>query len=407
MIIVQHTPSSPTSGIQEAVDQASGSGDIVLIPSGQYLVRRAIILKSGVQIVGEGNTTELIRQEPFSTYLLDNSSQNPLRLTLKSPNLLQPGDQLWMTQKDSYGYLAHSYVIKELKGQHIYCEYLQGGEPEKIFEVDKGAWTGNYYSCFYGKDLNGVQIEKLKIYGGDFDYSQYKIPDWSCAAISLDYCEKSLIQDVTVSYWPSDGISCGSGSAKVMSCTIEDCLGNGLHPGNKLSQSIWKNNISIRNKNGFFFCYGVKNAIVDGNIFKDNQHNGVWGLGHPDRNNLICNNIISDNGYFGIEAKNSDSNIISHNIIQNNSKRKPGHFAGVHLSDHKNTFIGQNVYDDADTSTSQKKNIEITNPLSGNRNEDGPFVEESSYQDIWEEWEENEKREQERLDKMRQTRSKD
>src|SRR3990170_3811166 len=47
-------PSSPTAGIQEAVDQLKPDGGTIILSPGTYKIRKSIVLFSGVYIMGSG-----------------------------------------------------------------------------------------------------------------------------------------------------------------------------------------------------------------------------------------------------------------------------------------------------------------------------------------------------------------
>ena len=135
--------------------------------------------------------------------------------------------------------------------------------------------------------------------------------------------------------WPSDGISLQTGKGcRVSKCIVTGCLGNGLHPGTGLSQSRFEENHVSENGAGLYFCWHNRQHVVRKNLILRNRGAGIAGLGNPgDRENLIEENVIADNGGPGIEINGGmrSGNVIRRNLIENNSQAQPGKHPGVAL----------------------------------------------------------------------------
>src|SRR6185503_9095742 len=59
-----YDPSSPTAGLQAAIDQLKPDGGIVYIPPGSYKIRRSVILASGITLLGSGEHSVIERMDP-------------------------------------------------------------------------------------------------------------------------------------------------------------------------------------------------------------------------------------------------------------------------------------------------------------------------------------------------------
>jgi parallel beta-helix repeat protein len=144
-----------------------------------------------------------------------------------------------------------------------------------------------------------------------------------------------VIERVAVRDWPSDGISLQTGKAcRVSKCIITGCLGNGLHPGTGLSQGTFEENQVVENGAGMYFCWHNHRHVVQKNQFLRNREGGITGLGNPgDRENVIEENLIADNGGPGIEINGGmrSGNVIRRNVVENNSQARPGKHPGIAL----------------------------------------------------------------------------
>jgi len=154
--------------------------------------------------------------------------------------------------------------------------------------------------------------------------------------------------------FPSDGIGLQGGSGNyVAGCVVENCRGQGFHPGTSLKSSIFTHNIGgaealrapgRRNTgDGLYFCMEVEHCVISNSVFHENKASGIGGVGDGrDKHNIIANNICFLNGQHGINAFNGSDNSITNNgvlvpgwrknvICKDNSQSKPGACSGIIL----------------------------------------------------------------------------
>jgi parallel beta-helix repeat protein len=92
-----------------------------------------------------------------------------------------------------------------------------------------------------------------------------------------------------------------------------DYMGNGIF----LNKSMIFNNIIKENWNGIWIDACENSRFYD-NLIEENYNNGFYGVGSL-FNSIVFNNIIRNNGNYGMYLQVCDNNEIKNNIIENNS----------------------------------------------------------------------------------------
>src|SRR5262249_6501328 len=133
------------------------------------------------------------------------------------------------------------------------------------------------------------------------------------AAINLVDVTDSRIEGIHITGWPADGISLQRGGRnRVTKCGVQNCRGEGFHPGGGLHDSEFaelegRNNLA----NGLYFCARVERVTVRNNKFIGNQKNGVGALGDSgDKDNVVENNVCEANGQSGIQLWDGAGNTV-------------------------------------------------------------------------------------------------
>jgi parallel beta-helix repeat protein len=140
---------------------------------------------------------------------------------------------------------------------------------------------------------------------------------------------------------------------------VQDCRGNGLHPGGGLRDSTFTENVVRKNGGeGLYFCAGVRNVVVGHNVFAANKGNGIGALGdNGDKYNVVTTNVCEANGGSGIWLFGGDNNTVVNNICLNNSQTGPGQAGGIVLNQTTDTIVSGNRCLDDQTHKTQKHGI--------------------------------------------------
>ncbi len=338
-------------GLQAAIDAAGPDGAIVLIPPGIYPLHRALILRSNVILRGSGEST-VLRKEGIPGGLLaveapKGASEVVIRAGKGPP--FRVGQAIGITSLYPEGGAwnsTHTFV-KDIQGGRIIlegaakCRYSLGIKPTAL----------GIHPAIFANGQTNVAIENLAIdHTSPVAGSRVGRVDFTFSAIELEKCHRVLIRNVSVTGWPSDGISVQGGSeALVTGCRVTKCGGHGFHPGTKIHDSVFTENIARGNQgDGLFFCLGVRKITVSKSIFSGNSGSGIGDLGCAgDTLNTCIGNTCTDNGRAGIHMngyRNTDgrNNSVINNICLNNSRSKPGAYPGILLSDTKDSLVEGN-----------------------------------------------------------------
>jgi parallel beta-helix repeat protein len=153
------------------------------------------------------------------------------------------------------------------------------------------------------------------------------------------------------------------GGNSVARCRVQDCRGNGLHPGGGLQDSTFSENVVRKNRGeGLYFCAGVRHVVVSNNVFAGNEGNGIGALGdNGDKYNVVANNVCEANGGSGIWLFDGDNNTVVNNICINNSQSAPGQACGIVLNQTADTIVsGNRCLDDQATKTQKHGILEFS-----------------------------------------------
>lgn len=348
---------SATAGIQEAIDALPERGGTVFIPAGRYVIHRSIRLRSGVTLRGEGAATVLTRRAPVIFTLTATCGPHADSVQVNSTEGLHPGDEIIIADIEQRSWHSRQFVIRSIEGTILKGEII-AGSPARSYAPGRGAWGGHYFPMLHIPNCDGVLIDSLAIHGGDHPYTRSDDAGFTCMAVHAAWATNLRVQRVAVKGWPADGIGAQrGGGVTVTHCLVEDCLSSGFHPGTHLKESLWTNNISRGNLSGFYFCLGVRHAVVTDNMFVENKGCGIDGLGDPDRDNVIRGNVVARNGLYGIEAHGSLNNVIAGNIVQDNSQRCPGAYAGIYLNSHAGNVVEGNRCGDTQERPTQGRGL--------------------------------------------------
>jgi parallel beta-helix repeat protein len=351
-----YLPDSPTAGIQEAIDSLPRRGGCVVVPPGTFLMKRSIHLRSNVSLRGGGAATLLRRPPQARSALARSAKPGDTEIEVASPQGFEVGCEVTVMDQDQRGwYVTHAIITQIKAGIFVLDHPLQ-----RPYDVNKNAVVINYFPVLTAQAQSNISIEDVTI-DGDLDNNPGPESDFTCAAIHFWNVADSRIVRCTVRDFPSDGIGLqGGGGNHVTGCLVENCRGQGFHPGTGLKSSIFTDNIGRRNTgDGLYFCMEVEHCVFSNNVFHENKASGIGGVGDGgDRHNIIMNNMCFLNGQYGINAFNGADNSITNNICKDNSQSKAGAYSGIILRDTLRTSVVGNRCLDSQDRRTQKHGIE-------------------------------------------------
>ena len=207
----------------------------------------------------------------------------------------------------------------------------------------RNARVVNLFPGIWVEGANDLEIGNLSIQGPRNYAGRWW--DFTYAAIHVVSCERVRIQGVSVKDWPSDGIGVQRGAdVQVTHCQVHDCRGHGFHPGTGLGNSVWSHNIGRKNGgDGLYFCMRVHHTVCSDSVFEGNDQNGIGGVANGfDHHDVISNNVCANNGMCGIDANRGEEQVITGNLLLNNSRLEPGRWPGIRLHDLERALVQGN-----------------------------------------------------------------
>ncbi|MCW5978196.1 MAG: right-handed parallel beta-helix repeat-containing protein [Bryobacteraceae bacterium] len=283
--------------IQAAVDYVArlGGGTVHILP-GTYRLRNAIYLQSGVRILGSGADSILMKEPSTKTKLALDSDWYDQEVTLEDAKGFEVGDGIVLNTRNPHNgsYDTHKRTLIARSGNRFKLDQML----EENFWLKEGATAATLFALLDGMRIADVTIENITLDGNksqnDFLNGNY------VGCIFLRESRDIQIRGVTARNFNGDAISwqvCHD--VRVENCHSHDNGGYGVHPGSGSQRTVVVNNRLERNEIGFFFCWGVKWGLCEGNTIVGNRKFGV-SVGHNDTDNLIRKNEVRESGQVGV-----------------------------------------------------------------------------------------------------------
>jgi len=114
-----YSPSSPTSGIREAINSLPESGGVVVIPAGTYLLKRSIRLCDNVCIRGDGFATVLKKCEQAISPLTESAPAGGTFVIVKGSTGFEVGMEIGIKDDSFGGWFTTHAIVKSIEGQML------------------------------------------------------------------------------------------------------------------------------------------------------------------------------------------------------------------------------------------------------------------------------------------------
>ena len=369
-------PASPTSGIQKAIDSLGDQGGCVRIRAGEWPLRRSLVLPSRIQLAGDGPMTELTIAAPKELRLARDARKGSRSIHVKGRIPFSPGDAVGVVDDKRQWWDGTHALVTAVEGRVIQLSTplirgLRVSAEARIVSAFPGITTPGVGDMPDRNPIHEIVLRDLALRAPNGPGDPYR--DFTYAAIHLVNCHRARMLGISVSGWPSDGISVQGGSdVQVINGQVSGCQGNGFHPGGGVTRSVWSQNIGTGNgSDGLFICGWVRDSVISDCIFTGNRSSGIGGLGYADcHHNVISNNVCSENGVSGIYAMDRGSYpitsnmergnyLITGNMLRANSQEKPGEHPALRLHDAKRFIVQANrCADDQDNPTQTRGIVE-------------------------------------------------
>lgn len=328
--------------LQAAVDYIAGlGGGTVEIGPGQYIMHDSLHLRSNVTIRGEKGKTILRKADGTVSILVLDGDFGEQQITVADPTGFAVGNGVAVWDDHAGGF--HTTVARIT------------GRNGNTFSIDKPlmadcmvenkAKAATVFPVVSAYDSEGVRIENLVIDGNK--QSNANLNGCRGAGIFLYRAFGTVIQGCVVRSYNGDGISFQqSNDVTVIDCISEDNISLGIHPGSGSQRPVVRGCIARHNgADGLFLCWRVRHGLFEDNVLEENGQFGI-SIGHKDSDNVFRRNIIRLNHQDGVFFRNESLGMAAHrnrleeNIIEDNGAG--GKAAGIRIRGQTNDLVFQN-----------------------------------------------------------------
>ncbi len=306
--------------LQAAVDYVAslGGGEVEIGP-GEYLMSDSLHLRAHVTVRGTPEKTILRKVRAAASALQLDGDYGEEQITLAQPEGFEVGQGVAVWDKNSGGF--HTTVAR-ITGRNGNTFSLSKPLNADCM-VENGAQAATVFPVISGYDVEGVKVQDVVVEGNKAG----NVPLNGCrgGGIFLYRCPGAILERCTVRNYNGDGISFQqSNDVTVDSCTSENNVGLGLHPGSGSQRPVVRRCVARSNgEDGLFLCWRVKYGRFEENVLEANGRFGI-SIGHKDTDNLFRKNQVRANQQDGICFRNETEGMAAHrntleeNIIEDN-----------------------------------------------------------------------------------------
>ncbi|MBL8228159.1 MAG: right-handed parallel beta-helix repeat-containing protein [Bryobacterales bacterium] len=314
--------------LQAAVDYVAGlGGGTVHVLPGEYRFRNAVKLRSNVRILGSGADSVCIKEASIKTLLAENSDWYDQEVTLTDPTGFQVGDGIVLRTRNPHNgsHDVYKRTLVARSGKRFRLDQML----TENYWTHEGAVASTMFALFDGFRIQDAVIENISLDGNRAN-NEYLNGNY-VGCIFLRESNRIHMRGVEARNFNGDGISwqvCHD--VRVENCRSHGHGGYALHPGSGSQRSVVTGCSLERSEIGFFFCWGVKWALVENNKMLDNKRYGV-SIGHNDTDNIVRNNQVERSGKTGIFLRQEHGPTFapSRNLIEANRVVDSGDEKGV------------------------------------------------------------------------------
>ena len=342
--------------LQAAVDYVANlGGGIVEIGPGEYLMRDSLHLRSHVTLRGAGDKTVLKKDASVCSLLAADGDFGEEAITVRHPEGFEVGRGVYVASKQAKGFFGICATI--LNRKENYFRISRPLNADCMMAAD--AFAATVFPVIGVYNAEDFRIENLTI-DGNRAYNETLIDGCRGAGIFFYRGDGAVIENCIIRAYNGDGICFQqSNDVQVLNCLSEGNAGKGLHPGSGSQRPVIRECKSIGNDDdGFFFCWRVRNAVVEQNEFRNNRGFGM-SIGHKDSDNLVRKNTIVGNAKGGVYWRNEEDPMAAHRIefVENTVEDNAG--AGLFIDGETNgTLVRNNTIRDSGTGV-QKVGVKI------------------------------------------------
>ena len=294
-------PNNPAPGMQAAIDSLPSTGGVVILPAGDFLMRRHLALRSGVTLRGQGYDKTILKHADIHETKIVKLEQSVIncRATVEDASKYQIGDGI--SYGDRWSHVGGSN--ENQPGRDHFITAIEG----KVLTIrgiaPKNSKTlKNFFPLVFCVVAEFVQVEDLTLRGPD---SGKAGGGFNTCPVTFGCLYGARIHRVNVEKFPADGVSVQYAADTLVTDNTVTGTGFGFHPGTQTQRFLWGRNHSVGNGLGLYFCFSNENGVYYRNTL--DNFGGYPGVG--DVFNLLVSNDCKksmgiDGAYAGLFFNN-------------------------------------------------------------------------------------------------------
>ena len=346
--------------LQAAVDYIAGlGGGVVEIRAGEYMMRDSLHLRPFVTVRGARGKTVLRKAKAAVSPLALDGDYGEEQITVLDPEGFQIGDGVAVWDSRSGGF--HTTVAR-ITGQNGNTFSLSKPLNADCMVANR-AQAATVFPVVSGYDLDGARVEDIVIEGNKG--SNVALNGCRGAGIFLYRGFGTVIRHCVVRGYHGDGISFQQSNDVVVEDSVsEDNAALGLHPGSGSQRPVVRRCIARHNgEDGLFLCWRVRHGLFEQNVIENNGRFGI-SIGHKDSDNLLQENQVRANRQDGVVFREETRPMAGHrnrlerNVIENNGDQSE--VAGIRVrGETQDLVFRHNIIRDTRPTGARKQNVGI------------------------------------------------
>ncbi len=300
-------------------------GGTLHLAAGEYTMRNALYLRSGVRIVGSGEDCILKKAPSVCTELTCDSDWYEAQVRVADASGFAPGCGIALRSQHAGSLQVIKDTVLAVDGKTLHLSRRL----EKNTWLSEGATAATLFPILTAEWVDDVEIENL-VLDGNRQHNEELNGNY-IGGLFIQHCNRHVLRDVVSRNFNGDGFSfqvCDD--IYFERCRAEHNANLGFHPGSGSQRPIFRNCQAIGNSQGIFFCWGVTDGLAENCILSANLAYGS-SIGHRDTDNRLIGCTLENNCEFGLlfreplsEFRGAHRNVIENCLFRDNGRNGAG-----------------------------------------------------------------------------------
>lgn len=259
-------------GIQAAIDALPPGGGAVILPKGEFILRRALALRVGVSLRGQGSETRLALPSPIPILTLTAPARaGDTQLSVAGTAGFVAGAMLHLA--NYYGGPGDFRLVKSVSERGVELDRPLAGD------LPEGRVVANFFPVIFAANTAGVDVRDFDIVGRAEDPVAVD-GGYGVSAVTFFFVRDIRVCNVAVHGWKGDAFSFQGGRDILCAGNaIRGAAGNGYHPGSCQQRTILSRcRAEDCGGDGFYFCRYNQMSVMGNNTYTGCRRGMIGGL---------------------------------------------------------------------------------------------------------------------------------